>query len=411
MKLYFNILLSICIIILCLCWSCKGGDNSSPPENFTVTPFDPLPVSKSNSQKLYVHYMPWFETPETNNGNWGWHWTMNNKNPEQITDNRREIASWYYPLIGPYASSDPDVLEYHLLLMKYAGIDGVLVDWYGLQDKNDLPGIKKNTDALFKAIEKTGLEFAIVYEDRFLEGSKGNMISLARADMDYLQKNYFTKNYYTKINGKPLLLIFGPAVLQEPSDWESVFTIFTNRPTFFTLQDHIHTASTVASGEYMWVDAQTPENKYAGASGLPQFIGAAYPGYRDFYKEGGDGDGYNIHWDYDNGNLYKSLLELGKIQSPQYLQLVTWNDFGEGTMIEPTIEFEYLFLTINQQFAGVSYSDKELKMVKNLYDLRKEWKGDNEQNKRLDQAFYYLASLQPDKANELLQKVAIGTSK
>jgi hypothetical protein len=403
MKHYFNII--AVFILLFLHCACKEGDKPGSPEPFTLTPFEAVSVQKTNNIKLYAHYMPWFETPETNNGKWGWHWTMNNKNPDLITGDKREIAAWNYPLIGPYASGDPDVLEYHLLLMKYAGIDGVWVDWYGLQQKNDLPGIAENTDALFKAVEKVGLELAIVYEDRFLDGSKDEMIRLAQTDMKYLQANYFTKNHYIKQDGKPLLLIFGPAKLQTKSDWETIFTVFTVPPAFFTLQDHFHTASTTATGEYMWVNQEDPSGKYEKAKTLPRYIGAAYPGYKDFYKEGGDGNGYNIHWEYDNGNLYKRLLELGKTEGMDYLQLITWNDFGEGTMIEPTLEFEYRFLTLNQQFAGVNYSEKELKTIKQLYDLRKLNKDKKEKNKKLDQVFYYLISLQYDKAEELITKI------
>jgi hypothetical protein len=289
--------------------------------------------------------------------------------------------------------------------MKYAGIDGVLVDWYGLQQKNDLPGIAKNTEALFKAIEKVGLEFAIVYEDRFLDGSRQEMIGLAQNDMSFLQSGYFKKDYYAKMDGKPLLLIFGPAKLQTSADWENIFNVFSVKPAFFTLQTHFHTASTTATGEYMWVDSKTPEEKYADAGKFSRYIGAAYPGYRDFYKEGGDGNGYNIHWDYNNGELFKSLLELGKTKGMNYLQLVTWNDFGEGTMIEPTLEFEYKFLTVNQQFAGVKYSEKELKTIKQLFDLRKLHKDKKEKNKKLDQIFYYLVSLQYDKAVELMKEM------
>ena len=52
---------------------------------------------------------------------------VNNRNPNIVdATGKRQIASHYYPKIGPYASSDPDVIEYHLLLMKYAGVDGVL---------------------------------------------------------------------------------------------------------------------------------------------------------------------------------------------------------------------------------------------------------------------------------------------
>src|SRR3982751_5346275 len=77
-------------------------------------------VSKTNPMPVYMHYMPWFQTPETLGGTtWGWHWTMNNRNPNVIAANgQRQIASRYYPLIGPYDSSNRDVIEYHMLLLK-----------------------------------------------------------------------------------------------------------------------------------------------------------------------------------------------------------------------------------------------------------------------------------------------------
>jgi hypothetical protein len=80
-----------------------------------------------------MHYMPWFETKESSgNDQWGYHWKMNNKNPDIIdADGKPQIASRYYPLIGPYHSGDKEVIENHLLMVKYAGIDGALIDWYG----------------------------------------------------------------------------------------------------------------------------------------------------------------------------------------------------------------------------------------------------------------------------------------
>src|SRR2546429_9272711 len=77
-------------------------------------------VPKTNPMKVYAHYMPWFQSPLTlGPNNWGWHWKMNTRNPNVIDPNgQRQIASHYYPLIGPYDSTDPDVIEYHMLLMK-----------------------------------------------------------------------------------------------------------------------------------------------------------------------------------------------------------------------------------------------------------------------------------------------------
>src|SRR4051812_25862406 len=86
---------------------------------------------------IMVYYMPWF-VAKPFSSSWGWHWTMNHYNPEVINaSGARQVASWYYPLIGPYDSADPVVLEYHVLLMKLGGVDGVIVDWYGPDNYND----------------------------------------------------------------------------------------------------------------------------------------------------------------------------------------------------------------------------------------------------------------------------------
>src|ERR1700712_25556 len=83
----------------------------------------------SNEDKpVMVYYMSWYAAKPFSS-EWGWHWTMDHFDPEKVNaSGEREIASWYYPLIGPYDSADPVVLEYHVLLMKLAGIDGVIVD-------------------------------------------------------------------------------------------------------------------------------------------------------------------------------------------------------------------------------------------------------------------------------------------
>ena len=122
-------------------------------------------VSKTNDMNVYVHFMPWFETDKTNNGKWPFHWTMNTRDPNVVdVTGKRQIASHYYPLTGPYASGDAAILDYQCLLMKYCGVDGVMVDWYGINSDNDIAKHKSNTEALANAIAKAGLKMAIVYE-------------------------------------------------------------------------------------------------------------------------------------------------------------------------------------------------------------------------------------------------------
>ncbi len=50
--------------------------------------------------------------------------------------------------------------------MKLSGIDGVIVDWYGMTDFRDYAKLNESTNKLFEQIKKAGLYFVICYEDQ-----------------------------------------------------------------------------------------------------------------------------------------------------------------------------------------------------------------------------------------------------
>ncbi|MBP1668533.1 MAG: hypothetical protein H6Q21_899 [Bacteroidetes bacterium] len=395
--------------------SCLGSCGEDPPANgdeFTVKVYAPVDVPKTNPVPTWVHYMPWFETKETSaNGQWGMHWTMSTMNPDLVDeDGKREIASWFYPLIGPYASRDPDVLEYHLLLMKYSGIDGVLIDWYGSSDRNDYESIRTNSEALINALDEVGLDFAIVYEDRTITAAVADepdfdRIAGAQDDMLYMEQYYFSEPSYITVNEKPLLLVFGPEEFHEPDEWAEILSVLLPEPCFVVLNGKSNQTSPSSSGEYIWVDNSSLDTKYAGMNAFDVFIGGAYPGFKDFYQEGGWGTGMGWEIDHKNGETMQATLQKAETASVDFLQLITWNDFGEGTMIEPTLEFEYTMLEHVQQFTGVAYQKPELEKIYDLQVLRKELSGQQKEQKMLDQAFYYFVSLQTDKAVHLIDSL------
>lgn len=394
--------------------ACSSGNDSPDKGGGKEWPgvLDPIDVVKSNSMKVYAHYMPWFETPATStDGKWGQHWTMATCDPNRtLTGGNREIASHYYPLAGPYASSDATVLNYHVMLMKYAGIDGVMIDWYGIQDKYDYASNKRNTEELVKALDRAGLEFAIVYEDQTLKELPDNSARITQAikDMSYLQNTFFKKKNYTKIDGQPLLMVFGPQSITVPSDWTNIFSNLSTKPTFIVLNDHSHLANNSnnrnAAGEYLWVQPN-PETFYSKAGNFDHYIAGAMPGFNDYYKEGGWGNGYTTYAD-ENGALFTRQLAAAKSAGLQYLQISTWNDFGEGTTIEPAQPYGYRYLKSLQQFTGVSYQEGVLKQIYRWYELKQRHADDKgEISKYLTQAFYYFISLQPEKAEELMNEL------
>jgi hypothetical protein len=162
-------------------------------------------------KSVLVHYMPWY-VAKPYSAVWGWHWTMNHYNPDALNpDGTRPIASWYYPLIGPYDSADPVVLEYHVLLMRLGGVDGVIADWYGMDNYLDYGMINQRTLALRTWTEKAGLMFCLCYEDRTIQQevtggfiTAANALAHAQRTLLYAQTNYFQTPNYLRWNNQPL---------------------------------------------------------------------------------------------------------------------------------------------------------------------------------------------------------------
>ena len=398
---------AILLMVLLGCKKNQGVDFS----NLVLTQYAPVAVAKTSTKKVFVHLLPWFETPETNSpaGTWGAHWTMANRNPNIESNGQKQIASYYYPLTGPYASGDKDIIEYQLLLMKLSGIDGVFIDWPGTQGGVlDYALMVRNTNSMVVLLNKVGLKYAIVYEDQNLNNNLVlDKVAQAKTDMDYIASNYFSQSNYETIGGQPLLLDFGPQALTNPSDWTSVFSALSPKPAFFTLWGFNNQAGSNALGQFAWVvQANTTSlaNFYANSyTGIK--IGAAYPGFQDYYAAGGWPGALGWQIAYNSTGTFNTTLDIALATSNNYLQLVTWNDYGEGTMIEPTTQFGYDFLTLLQQKLGIStFVKSDLENVKKLYDLRKSNAGNSNNQKALSQVFYYMVSLQMDKAKEILNQ-------
>ena len=380
---------------------------------YPVDTFDAVPVQKTHNQTVFMHYMPWFETKESNNGRWGIHWTMANRDPDVIESNgNRQIASHYYPLIGPYHSGDKTVIEYHLLLMKYAGVDGVLIDWYGTFDTNDYKINLDNSNALIELIGKVGLKYAIVYEDRTLEpvvqaGLAGSVESAARIDMQYMQNNYFNDPNYYYVDGKPLLLVFGPDRLKSEQEWTNVFASLDPKPTFLPLAELSAEVGNAKSGEFAWIfdgDQSKEDFWYQNLDNIAIPMGSAYPGFHDFYEQGGYGDSF-FFIDHNNGNTLDTKLQQVKSANLDLVQLVTWNDYGEGTILEPTQEFGFSYIEKIRDFNGVTSASNDIfQNIFDLYTKRVENANDLKYQSQLDQAFYYFVSMQTDKALEELYR-------
>lgn len=371
--------------------------------------------SDDHEQPLVMaHYMPWYVAKPVSQV-WGWHWTMGHFDPEKLVDRKRAIASHFYPLIGPYDSGDENVLEYHLLLMKLAGIDGVIVDWYGLQKLYDYPILHRNTQRLVEQVERLGMKVVICYEDQTIPAlvkaelvKPEDRIAHAVREIDWLADNWFKLDSYVKLEGRPVLLSFGHAGLTN-DEWSKCLTKLKSPVSYFS--EHFRRDG--AQGGFDWPipkeGLQATERFQMAATGWPNSIPVGFPRFVDIYSEAKLHDSYGRIEDKD-GATFRASLENALRSKARIIQVATWNDWGEGTNIEPSREFGYRDLEIVQNFrrkhvdATFSRRSADLRLPIKLLEHRRR-ASSTEQESRLDKVAELLVAGKMSDARSMLESV------
>jgi hypothetical protein len=371
----------------------------------------------ASAKKIMAHYMPWYQS-QPFRGSWGWHWTMNHFSPPTT------YASHYQSLFGLYDSSDPHVLASQALLMKFAGIDGMIADWYGIANFWDYGLIRDSTNSFIPYIKDANLEFSICYEDAtvgnmlnngyFNPATRAMAIAHGQQVMQWLQTNYFTDPAYTKIDNRPVLLCFGPQFFTN-SEWTTLFSTLNPKPQFFPLKYSAIVSYPPKIGEFDWpspVSGTTPSSPTSSTSIISNlnnfynrvnqyswehYLAGAFPRFHDIYAQAGVGSSYTR----------ERALE----STADIVQIVTWNDYGEGTIIEPTVEDGYKYLEITQQMrkqyidANFTYTAADLRLPVRLYTLRKANLGNSAIMAQLASVESYLFANNLSGAKELLDEI------
>ncbi|MBV9463613.1 MAG: discoidin domain-containing protein [Verrucomicrobiae bacterium] len=345
--------------------------------------------------QVLAHYLGWFENrPVRGDVIWE-HWSYKlHGTPHDASvigaDGKRDISSVFYPLIGPYDSNDPDVLEYHVLAAKSAGIDGFVLDWYQ-------PGAM--TDVALKFLAANGAKYkfkvAACYEEKAAfpgyrnPKTRDDAVQLAISDFTYILKEYGSSPSYVRWNGKPLVLMFLGG--GQFAGKEAVFDYMelakikeaVKSPDWILVREHVEPSFWgSARGGFEWVGEAGYHDWIGKTAGelkakkrLDLFIPGVSPGFDSSGVSGwSDGQTHPII-DRENGEYYVKQWDRAIGLKPELVQIITWNDFQEGSVIEPTFQFgnQYLDATermvekFNGRKAEVSDNDLAFK----LYQLRK----------------------------------------
>jgi PKD domain-containing protein len=297
--------------------SFAGGTNGNRrPGNVSKVPITAL-LYAGASAKIYAHYMPWFGSSSHMN-------------------------------VG-YRSDDAAQVKKQVEDMISRGIQGAIVDWYGpaatLQDTS--------TKLIMKEAEgHAGFTFAITEDAGALvtaaEQNGCDVTTQLIADLNYIFSTYASSPAYMRVNGKTPIFMFGVTGWFE--DWTRVQAALpSSAALIFRGGEGLRLSA--SGGAFQWVDISSSDPFdeqvgaqdafYNAASNKANLIilGSAYKGFNDTAAEWGTNRVVDQHC---GQTWLDTFSDIGKHYSASNqlpaLQLVTWNDYEEGTAIETGID-------------------------------------------------------------------------
>lgn len=297
-----------------------GSNNISKVNVHTLL----YPGSKT---KVLVHYLPWWDGSPRSSG-----------------------------ITTGYTSNDPVYVNKLFTDLTSRGVDGVVIDWYGQTDF---------TDTAWQASMPVLANFPNLSFSMMIDVGSFNFHPCAGCDinatilynLDYLEQKYFPSSQYLKYNGHPVVTEFGITALPGV-DWAEIQAA---HPEIYWihLDNAVATSGfdiTSSAGSFLWINPPAPSAPMTSTASMaePNYFythaqtepgrvafGAAFSGFNNSLASWNGGTPQSIPqtcgatWlsTFSTLNNYYSASN----QLP-FVQLVTWDDYEEGTALEPGID-------------------------------------------------------------------------
>jgi hypothetical protein len=243
-----------------------------------------------------------------------------------------------------YSSTDAKQIHRQITDMISRGIDGVIVDWYGPNNSID----QATKLVMTEAEAHPGFTFAIMVDQGAIKWNSCSGCSPQQAlisQLQYVEQTYFPSSAYMTLAGRPVVTNFD-IDRSYSINWDEVSASLSTQPAFL-FQNNGGFTHVLSEGSYSWVMPTTSdygigylESFYDTGMGLgnQETVGATYKGFNDTLAAWGAG---RIMGQQCGQTWLQTFSEINALynsgrQLPA-LQLVTWNDYEEGTEIESGI--------------------------------------------------------------------------
>jgi hypothetical protein len=257
-----------------------------------VASADLLPPHKA------TFYYPWY--PET--------WTVGGKPVE------------YNPVLGKYSSDDLSVIDWHLHWLDYAGFEVVIASWFG-------PGTHSESSRIPTLLNRTieqnrRFRWGLYYEP---EGYGDPTTAQIQSHLNYAS-TYTSHLAFARINGQPLIFVFGDAgddadPCEMAARWEP-------------LDARYYIVLKVGQGFASCPNQPDDWHQYAPATRQHVHEPHSYAVSPGFKKV--DESSARLKRQL---NIFRTALRNMTASPARWHLVTTFNEWSEGSAIEPAVEF------------------------------------------------------------------------
>lgn len=273
----------------------------------------------------------------------------------------------HYPESGPYDSTDDKTLQRHLQQMKNAGIQAVAVSWWGAGDLSD-----KTLRKLLPLAKLAGLKVCVYVEKVNHPKSKSKVID----EITGLIKSFGQDDAYLKIGGVPVLFFYSG--VQDQVGKETWAQILIALPAVGSkiiaigegigdreamIFDGIHLNNPAvgiglqeqrATLKEMTEDIREARHEKVAKSVVEAArkhkriaVVSVSPGFDD--KAAGP-EGLVV--DREEGQFYRKSWAAALAAKPDWILVRSFNQWHDGTEIEPSKEFGNQYLTLTAEYSA-----------------------------------------------------------
>lgn len=375
--------LLLSLLALVSCTPRPPAPHPRPPPG-AEPPAAPLPA-----RRALAHVMVSFRHGDLSGAWHGWNHSnarVRHDPAVRDADGRRDIASVFYPLLGPYDMLDPALAEAHCRLAAAAGLDGFLFDVAFAPDREWAgQAVRLYVDAM----KRHGLQGAVVYEDKGhwiwnpAITSRAEAVEASIRDLDAWLR--VMEPVQVRVGDRPLVGFFsyedmvpGKGVSrllpEELRAWRATFP--PGREPMMLSSWFKPEYAGVLDGPYDWIwlrgprsadgvysvwmepglldevqrDRERQTESWRADGLITAHMGGVWPGFdsRGCWGFGGEPQ-YAAR---DGGTTYQRQWQRMVEQGIDLVQVVTWNDWFEGSVIEPTLQDGYRYLELTRAWVA-----------------------------------------------------------